>query len=304
VDGCIIKIEKKLSGLEILMSIVLAQDFDPVLSDPLPFTKLRPTSPSDFFAEKPKNEMNFGGKDGVIQGNSFSKQETARIEKLIHQHIIERIGQLSSEAGKLVAGTELENYHLIANQVCEMISPEASYASLFSKGSRILAKNAVQEIKEMSFFDYLTQGFANYYLSDEENIGHEQICFRIVRPNERDDVGSLHRDRWFWEHYGFALPEGWGRAKVWTQICGDPEQSGLLLSPGSHLVDGGFKISNNSGKLMFISELDKNLPINRFSGNLGDTVMFNYGNLHTGSLNKSSTSRVSIEITVIFKADA
>lgn len=282
------------------MSAVFSQ-FDPVLSDPEPFLGMHPALPSEFFAGQEISEENFGGATGVLQGASFQDQDVRRIEELIHEHIISRVRPLSEEAATLISKTSLDKYHLIADRVCELASSDISHAALFSKASRILSDKTVQEIKKMSFFGYLQEGFKDYYLSDEEKIGYEQIAFRVVRPHAREDVGSLHRDHWFWEYYNFELPSDRARAKVWTQICGDPKQSGLLLCPGSHRVPGGFDVSKESGKLMFISKLDNNLPIKRFDGNLGDTVMFNYRNLHTGSLNTSAFTRVSIEITVMFK---
>ena len=278
-----------------------ALQLDPVLSDPEPFLGMRPALPGEFFGGLAISEENFGGPTGVLQGASFKTDEVGRIEELIHEHIVSRVRPLGAEAAKLVSQTSLDKYHLISDRVCQLTSSDVSYAALFSKASRILSDKTVQEIKKMSFFDYLREGFKDYYLSDEEKIGYEQIAFRIVRPRAREDVGSLHKDKWFWEYYNFQLPPDRARAKVWTQICGDPKQSGLLLCPGSHRAPGGFKVSNEGGKLMFISQLDKTLPIKRFAGNLGDTVMFNYGNLHTGSLNTSDISRVSIEITVMFK---
>lgn len=145
--------------------------------------------------------------------------------------------------------------------------------------------------------------FGPFTLSDEENIGYEQICFRIVRPQQREDVGALHRDSWFWEHYDFKIPKGKGRAKVWTQLCGEPREAGLLLCPGSHLAPGGFKAETIGGKLIFVSEVDESLPLRRFYGSHGDTIMFNYDTLHTGSLNRGDLSRVSIEITILFEQE-
>src|SRR5262249_31790156 len=149
----------------------------------------------------------------------------------------------------------------------------------------ILPKAAVDTIKQMSFFDYLRRIVGPFHLSDEEDVGHEQICFRIVRPNRREDVGSLHRDSWFWDYHGFRTPEGVGRGKVWVAVCGEPGLAGLLLAPGSHKIPAPYHTETAKGKLIFVPDFDVGyIGLQRYCGGLGEPIMFNYDTLHVGSL--------------------
>lgn len=273
---------------------------DAVLSNPPPFENLLLADRTNAFSGFTKNERAFGGELGIRRGERFTAAELKRIQQLIHEHIRARLAVLSPDAADLVASTPLERYHEISDTVEKSLSKSGSHAALFSKSGRILLKNDVEEIKLMSVFKYLTDIFGDYYLSDEENVGWEQICFRMVRPNRREDVGALHRDDWFWQYYKYDLPSNVGRTKLWTQICGNTAEAGLILVPGSHLTPGGFEAINRDGKLVFVSQVDPSLPLRRFTGDLGEPVLFNYFNLHSGSINRGESTRVSIEFTIMY----
>jgi hypothetical protein len=274
---------------------------DAVLANPPPFENLPLADKQNAFPNSARDERAFGGELGIRKGAGFSPSELRRIQQIIGEHVRSRVAALSPEAADLVSSLPLERYHEISDRVEKMISEKGSHASIFSKAGRILSKQDVDELKAMSVFKYLSDIFGDYYLSDEENVGHEQVCFRMVRPNRREDVGALHRDDWFWQFYGYDLPASIGRTKLWTQICGNTAEAGLILVPGSHLVPGGFDAVNKNGKLTFVSKVDPSLPLQRFVGQLGQTVMFNYHNLHTGSINRGDTTRVSIEFTIMYQ---
>jgi hypothetical protein len=218
-----------------------------------------------------------------------------KIRELIKGHLIETAHGLSPRAADAIAGVELDQYHLISGEI--------DHAKLLSKKGRILPKQVVDAIKQMSLFDYLRRMMGPYYLSDEEGVGHEQVCFRIVRPDRREDVGSLHRDAWFWDYYGFHRPQGIARGKIWVAVSGDPERAGLLLAPGSQNMPAPYRTETVNGKLGFVPDFDiETVGLQRYCGGLGEPILFNYNTLHVGSLNRSEQCRVSFEITVMFKA--
>lgn len=267
---------------------------DVVLQQALPLHDIGPLPASEVFFGAPRSEAAFGGEMGLVQGPSFRPDELQRIQELIKAQLVENARNVSPNAASAVADMPLDQYHRIADN--------HDHAKLLSKLGRILSARAVDEIKQMSFFDYVEEAFGPYYLSDEENIGHEQICFRVVRPDHRQDVGSLHCDSWFWDYYGFVIPEGMSRAKVWVPVCGSPDQAGLLLAPGSHRQCADYRTEKVDGKLAFLPEIDPQLvELRRFHGQPGDPIMFNYDVLHVGAMTRGEKCRVSFEITIMFR---
>ena len=244
------------------------------------------------FAGMPRSEENFGGKTGVVIGASFTQGELIEIRNIIQRFLAERARSYSANAARLIEDHPLSQYH----EICESID----HGRLLSKEGRILPSKAVDQIRQMSFFDYVQKTFGDFSLSDEEGVGYGQICFRVVRPNHREDVGALHCDSWFWDHYGFEIPEGKQRVKVWVPVYGEPQSAGLLLSPGSHLNPIPWHADKSSGKLVFVPDVPDDLPLQRFCGDPGDTVFFNYKCLHAGALNQGADTRVSFEITILF----
>src|SRR4051812_36865464 len=212
---------------------VVAERRDAVLIEPPQLRPSGPLAPEEFFLGSPPSEKAFCGEAGLLQGPAFTSDELAAIRSLIKRHLVETAYAFSSSAADAIANAELENYHLI--------SKEVDHGKLLSKKGRILPKAVVGAIKQMSFFDYVEKAMGPFYLSDEEGVGHEQICFRIVRPHRREDVGSLHRDSWFWDHYGFEVPLGIARGKVWVAVGGEPGLAGLLLAPGSQSISAPYR---------------------------------------------------------------
>jgi hypothetical protein len=268
------------------------QGYDVVLIEP---PVLEPQGPLEdiFFGASPC-ERAFCGDAGLQKGSSFSPDELREIREIIKRHVVETAYELSPRMAHAVADAALDQYHAISGGI--------DHSKLLSKRARILPKSAVDTIKQMSFFDHVRKAVGPFYLSDEEGIGHEQICFRIVRPNRREDVGSLHRDSWFWDYHGFRKPEGIGRGKAWVAICGEPHLSGLLLAPGSQKIPAPYHTETVKGKLAFVPDFDVDcIGLQRYCGGLGEPIMFNYDTLHVGSFNRAELSRVSFEITVMFK---
>jgi hypothetical protein len=278
-----------------ISSQAVAERRDAVLIEPPVLRPQGPLPPEDIFFRAPRSERAFCGGDGLLQGPAFTSEELVAIRALIKQHLVETAYGFSSTAADAIANAELENYHLI--------SKEVDHGKLLSKKGRILPKATVDAIKQMSFFDYVEKAMGPFYLSDEEGVGHEQICFRVVRPHRREDVGSLHRDSWFWDYYGFNVPPGIARGKVWVAVGGEPGLAGLLLAPGSQSIPAPYHTETVNGKLAFVPDFDiGNIGLQRYCGGLGEPVMFNYDTLHVGSLNRAELCRVSFEVTIMFKS--
>jgi hypothetical protein len=269
---------------------------DVVLHEVPSLEDIGPFPPQEIFFGGPRSEGAFGGRAGVVQGPSFTAAEVERIRELIKQHLVGHAHQVCPRAASAIADVPLDQYHRVVE--------EHDHRRLLSKLGRVLPAGAVDEIRQMSFFDYVRDAFGPYYLSDEESLGHEQICFRVVRPNCRGDVGSLHRDSWFWDYFHFPVPAGVARVKAWVPVCGTQDRAALLLAPGSHRHPAGFRTETVDGKLAFLPEVNAQaVDLRWFRGNPGDPVMFNYNVLHVGALTQGENSRVSFEITIMFNSE-
>ena len=269
---------------------------DAVLVEPPHWQPIGPLLPEDIFFGAPASEAAFCGPAGLLQGHSFTAPDLNRIRELIIARIVENAHELSSHAAADIESTDLEQYHTVSDR--------HDHSKLLSKLGRILPKKMVDEIKQMSFFDYVRKAFGPFYLSDEEGIGHEQICFRIVRPNRRDDVGSLHRDSWFWDYYKFPVPAGISRAKAWVPVCGMPNLAGSLLAPGSHKGAAPYRTTMVNGKLTFVPGFPDvaTIGLQRYCGSPGGARdVLNHDTLHVGSLNRADSCRVSFEVTIMFQ---
>jgi hypothetical protein len=278
-----------------MSSLAVADRHDAVMIEPPVLRPQGPLSPENIFFGASRSERAFCGADGLLKGPAFAAEELVAIRSLIRQHLVQTAHGFSSAAADAIANAELEDYHLISNA--------ADHGKLLSKKGRILPKATVDAIKQMSFFDYVEKAMGPFYLSDEEGVGHEQICFRIVRPHRREDVGSLHRDSWFWDYYGFNVPQGIARGKVWVAVGGEPGLAGLLLAPGSQRIPAPYRTETVNGKLAFVPDFDiANIGLQRYCGDLGEPVMFNYDTPHVGSLNRAEQCRVSFEVTIMFKS--
>ncbi len=252
----------------------------------------QPLNPLSAFSFSERVEKNFGGDRGYFVGAQFTDREIKEIRYEIKQHLVERAHSISIEYAKAFEANDLANYHMFCD--------DELHPKMFSKMGRILPDKSVKKIIEFSVFDYLRSCFGNFELSDEENVGYQQISFRIVRPNNRADVGDPHRDAWFWESLHIPNKKNMNRAKVWFMIDGDPMSSGLILAPGSHRMDIPYTIKNVDGRTRFDSQFAEQVRYERFAGPVGQTVMFNYSCLHAGTVNYGSDCRVSCEMTILF----
>ncbi|MDP3746745.1 MAG: phytanoyl-CoA dioxygenase family protein [Phenylobacterium sp.] len=243
----------------------------------------------------PRSEQSFGADLGLGQGPSFQPAEVRRVRELIKAHMLRTAQEVSPQAVEMLSQTELERFHAIEGY---------DHARMLSKRGRILPASSVEEIKSMSFFGFVQQLFGEFQLADEEDVGHEQITFRLVRPGRQEDVGSLHCDSWFWDHYGTRLEDGMCRAKVWVPICVEPELNGLRLAPGSHRSPRHYTVKPGPGKVEFVPGFDiHEIGLRQYCGDVGQPILFNYRTLHVGALNRGRNSRISIETTILYRSE-
>lgn len=255
--------------------------------------KMAPVPPH-MLLQGQRDDREFGDGFGFAPGPSFTPSELRRTRELIKDHIIAVASSIyPTEIVAELTATELEQFHTIT---------AFNHAKMLTKEGRALPKKAVDEILTMTFFDYVRKAFGRFSLADELRHGYPQITFRLVRPGRIEDVGSLHRDDWFWKQYGVSTPTGCSRAKVWVPICSQPELDGLRVAVGSHGLDLDYRIEQVDGKLQFAADIDvTKIQLSQYNGEAGEPLFFNFQTLHVGSLNRSPQCRVSIETTIIYR---
>ena len=251
---------------------------------------------NDYFKHGKKDEYSFGLEQGFIPSLGLSNQELKIFNSKLRDHVCENAATISKALADELALVGLAKLHEVID--------DSHHTKLLGKMNRIIPGEMVNYLKSTECFQNFEELFGAYHLSDEEGIGREQVCFRIVRPQKAQDVGSWHKDRWFWDHHGFQNKNKSGRVKAWSQLIGDPKLSGLNFVPGSHLLDVEYKTVEHNGKLEFIlADRDQVETSAQFSGRLGEFVLFNYDVLHVGAMNHGSDCRVSIETTFCFNED-
>jgi hypothetical protein len=253
-----------------------------------------PRAPHEWFGGNERSEQNFGGDAGFLTGPRLTEAERRRIGEIVHRRLVYNAYNLhGSKAAELVEHTSLARYHAVADSL--------NHAKMLTKTGRILPASDTAEIMGMSIFEVFREAFGDFTLADEDNIGHPQVCMRVARPGKVDDVGFLHRDSWFWDHYAWPVPEGRNRTKVWIGLEVEPERNGLTMVPGSHRERYRFKAYTVGNKVKFVPSFDTSvLPYATFPGRSGECVVFNYDTLHIGRLNTAATSRVSVEFTIMY----
>lgn len=221
--------------------------------------------------------------------------ELARVRALVEAHWLRVLEQHAPQHAAAFAERGLARYHELAHRI--------DHAALWPKASRILRAGDVAEIRQMPFMHRIAEELGEFEISDEEEVGWEEIYFRLVRPRQPDDVGPLHADRWFWDLGHGVTPPGVERIKVWGAVVCEPGRNGLRLVPGSHRRSWRYHGEERHGMLKpQIDEDESRLDIVLLSTQPGDVVVFNDALLHGGAYNAGETTRVSFEMTLFVRA--
>lgn len=233
------------------------------------------------------------GAAGYHQGLALEPAELDRVRKLISRQWLSRLRERTPQQAAAFGAVGIAGYH--------QVRPLVDHAALWPKAVRILPREAVAEIRQMSLFRRLEQAWGAFAISDEENVGSEEIYWRIVRPDEPADVGPLHADCWFWELGHGNTPSGVDRVKVWIGVYCEPERNGLRIVPGSHLHNWRYHgVTGPNGMVKPQIDEDENVlrpqlvPLQP-----GEAIVFHDRLLHGGAVNRGDRTRVSIEFTML-----
>lgn len=227
-------------------------------------------------------------KPGYFLGARLQPAELQTLRDLVTQQWVNRLRAIDPAVADDAARLGMEQYHLIQHRV--------DHASIWPKQARLLPVDAIPVLRSMEFFRGIAAEFKKVMLLDNEQI------WRLVRPNEANDVGPIHADGWFWDYgnggYG-ASPAGYDRYKIWIPLYTEPGRNGLCVVPDSHQRDWKHheEIRHGIAKPV-LDERVEELNVQLLPLNPGEMVMFHDRLLHGGVVNRGSLCRVSCEMTI------
>ncbi len=234
---------------------------------------------------------------GFLITEGLNRAEYQEAVEHIREHWLSIIEQHYPDAGKIARekNISMKEYMKIESML--------KHGELWTKKNRILPAKFYSWLHQTEFFAELESIFENLTISDEEGIGRPNIYWRLVRPNNRHDVGPMHRDSWFWElnkNFGEDL-RGKKRIKAWIDIHTKINLNGLLVVPNSHR-DKNIRFTAEKRHGTTKPKIDSIINTNTMRmprTKKGDCILFNDDLVHGGSLNKSKETRVSFEFTII-----
>ena len=236
-------------------------------------------------------KLDLSGSPGFSTNLSLKNEELIHLRQLIRDQWLGHIRMLVPEQVNRFEKLGIVRYHEASHLL--------DHSSVWPKNVRILPQNAVTEIRKMSFISQLENCFGRFEISDEENIGWEEIYWRLVRPNEKNDVGSLHADAWFWELGQMKTPDNKIRIKIWIAIDVEPGLSGFVYIPDSHLKDLPYHVELKNGLKKPVLDISEDSPNPLlFNSKPGDTIIFNDKLIHGGLIGRGKYTRVSLEFTM------
>lgn len=173
-----------------------------------------------------------------------------------------------------------------------------NHSLLKHKSSRLFPEICARSSNDTVIDWFKKQGLPVEFVTDEENLGYPNFYIRVVRANHCDDVGPPHADRWFWELGRLSFPKGHRRLKIWIPLRQLDDDPGLLIYPGSHLINFSYSgVLGSDGKVrpMFDKSLVKSSLVSA-PVKLGEGIIFHDELIHQGSV--GPITRVSVEFTL------
>ena len=234
------------------------------------------------------------GPSGYFADLSLPAENISRLRSMISDHWRSHLKSVAPKHACHFEQLEMDRYH----EKSDLLDHHA----IWPKEARILSLENVKEIRQMSFFEELESDFGTFEISDENDVGREEIYWRIVRPNEGQDMGPLHADAWFWELGHGYTPDNVKRVKIWIGIYVEPGASGFRYSPGTHLKEWPYHGIKKDGIMKPVIETpDEELNPITFMGESGDAILFHDLLIHGGAPSVGGKTRVSMEFTMFVK---
>lgn len=177
-----------------------------------------------------------------------------------------------------------------------------NHKQIWSKERRTIDEDKLNCIRELNLIKFLRKEFSEFEITNEDGTRSEEVYWRLVRPNESNDVGPLHADSWFWDLHNGPVKDGFRRIKVWISLYNECGVNGFRLIEGSQKSKYPYKGELRDGKTKPVHdnrlELDPSLRIIPTSP--GDWILFHDDLIHGGAMGGNKT-RISIEFTFLTK---
>lgn len=229
--------------------------------------------------------------DGFSLHLKFLPEELDRVRYLVRNHWLEQIRLAAPESWEYFNAIPMNHYH----QYSDLLNHDA----LWCKANRILPESAVGLIRKTSLIKNLEQQLGAFNISNEEALQSEEIYWRLVRPNQPNDMGPLHADSWFWDLGHGTTPPDKKRIKVWIALECEPGLNGLRLVPHSQKKQWRYHGEYRHGFVKpVLDEEEHTLGAEIMYTSPGDAVVFHDNLLHGGAPNHGKYTRVSMEFTI------
>lgn len=241
----------------------------------------------------------------TVNTNAFETYEFENIKDAIVKQYSERIKEFSNESWEKILDRHLrENFPPISYH---QISRYLHHSSAWPKLQRVLPQSFYEYFIKTNFFKEIKSTYKNPIITDEEGLGYGNIYWRIVRPNEGKDIGSLHQDSWFWEiDKDQELPlYNFKRIKTWISVNTEPGKNGLIVIPDSQKEEAEWSTIEKHGrtKPMLLEEEKFEKRKKLLITDKNTAVLFHDKLIHGGSINKGEETRVSLEFTCFVNDD-
>ncbi len=223
--------------------------------------------------------------------DTLTRGELHRIRGLITAQYLDHLGKLQPDLVEHARRAGIAKYHTLPIRF--------DHAAAWPKEVRLLDPRCLSTFETMGFFRRIRR-----QLGPNTIISHDELNWRLVRPNRPEDIGPIHADKWFWDAgYGVGfMPAGYDRFKIWIAIHVEPGANGLCIKPGSHQIHTWkhhFEVRGGIRKPI-LDEDEEELMMELLPLQAGQMVMFHDELLHGGVVNRGTTCRVSLELTVLY----
>jgi hypothetical protein len=240
--------------------------------------------------------------EGFSQKMTLSNKELELIQDLVRDQYLSIIEQNYPDQLENFKKNGIQNYHVKSKDI--------DHSATWPKKSRCLNQESCELIKTLPFWKQLENDFGPFMTGRvvyEKDIewDRDEMYWRIVRPEEPTDVGTLHADKWFHDTMKIrerVFPKDAHALKVWIPLYCEPGKNGLAIVPNSHKNPeewqyNSIEIENTSKPRLSVDETKVKTELLKTPP--GNIVIFNQDLVHVGAVNYGNTTRISLEITII-----